>query len=99
MPSDSPPKNSGLRRAAWRTVRCLACLVFGVVMSLGLALLVARLREPINSYPSGTLVAVVPVSPPRQVGTIKVDRFLWQLTDLRRFGERALMWHSDMADS
>jgi hypothetical protein len=67
-------------------------------MSLGLALLVARLREPINSYPSGTLVAIVPLSVPRMQGTRRVDKVLWCLTDVRRFGERALLWHGDMVD-
>src|SRR4051794_11555696 len=95
MPSDSPPKSSGLRSAAWRVARSLVCLLLGLLISVGLALLVARLRTPINSYPSGTLVAIVPLPAPQQVGTIKVDKMLWSLTDLRRFGERALMWHSD----
>ena len=98
MPWETPAKRSGLRRAARCVTRCLVSLLLGVVISLGAALLVASLRMPINNYPSGTLVAVVPLPVPRQVGKTKVDRLLWGLTDLRRFGERALMWHSDMAD-
>src|ERR1051326_9109125 len=97
MPREVAPVRSRSKRVAKHSMRCLVCLLLGVVASVWVAILIAWGRPPVMSHPSGTLVAIVPLSTPRMVGSMSVDKIVWSLLDRRRFGERELFWHGDMA--
>lgn len=72
------------------------CLLLGLATSIALALFLAWVRPPINSY-RGNVVAIGRPSQPRSVNGKPVVAFIWLFDDQSRLGERTFCWMGVMS--
>jgi len=86
-----------MRPLRWITLFALA-LLLGAATSVGLALALAWIRTPINSF-GGRVVAVAKPAHPFTMGGATITSYWWTFDDRHRFGDRTLCFMSTFASS